>query len=442
MRIHILVLALFPLLAAHAAERPNIVYIISDDHDYEHLGFMGNAFVKTPTLDSLAGNGTIFTTAHLPMSRCHPTLASFLSGRNPHQSGIYYNFGSARLNPESSLPSLLQAAGYATYCEGKFWEGDPRAMGFTHGAGKTAKSFVRKGQSDLFKFIDENSGNKPMMIWWAPLLPHTPHNPPQKYLDAYDWQKMPMPDYMKGAGKETIQSWKKKERLSYAMEAWLDDGLAQLVKKLKAKDEFGSTLFVFVIDNGWCNGLPSKGSPFEKGVRTPVFFSWPGKIKSNQRLDNLISTNDIYPTILDYLDIPVPNSAAGKSLMPAIFGDAKYPFREILFGASYPAFATRDDERPARDIYALYARSDKWKYIYYLQDVRQVRNSKYFRIQSICTDYPEREAGEEDLFAIDNDPYELKDLANKEVHAELKTRLKAQVLSWWTRTGGEPLTLK
>ena len=73
-----------------AAEQPNVVYIISDDHDYEHLGFMGNAYVHTPTLDRLAQNGTVFTTAHLPMSRCHPTLASFLSGRWPHQTGIYY----------------------------------------------------------------------------------------------------------------------------------------------------------------------------------------------------------------------------------------------------------------------------------------------------------------------------------------------------------------
>ena len=141
--------AVFAIAArATAAERPNVVFIISDDHDFEHLGFMGNRTVHTPTLDRLAEAGTVFTHAHLPMSRCHPTLASFLSGRWPHQTGIYYNFGPRPLNPKNSLPSLLKKAGYATYVEGKYWEGDPRKMGFTHGKGKTAGTFVRKGQDE------------------------------------------------------------------------------------------------------------------------------------------------------------------------------------------------------------------------------------------------------------------------------------------------------
>ena len=97
------------------ARQPNFVFIISDDHDFEHLGFMGNRVVHTPTIDRLAETGTVFTHAHLPMSRCHPTLASFLSGRWPHQSGIYYNYGPRPLDPTGSLPRLLSSAGYATY---------------------------------------------------------------------------------------------------------------------------------------------------------------------------------------------------------------------------------------------------------------------------------------------------------------------------------------
>ena len=80
------------------AAQPNIVFIISDDHDNEHLGFMGNKSVHTPNLDRLANSGTVFSVAHLPMSRCHPTLASFLSGRWANQSGIYYNNGPKTLS--------------------------------------------------------------------------------------------------------------------------------------------------------------------------------------------------------------------------------------------------------------------------------------------------------------------------------------------------------
>jgi arylsulfatase A-like enzyme len=445
-RLLLFVLSLSLILgsSAFAAKQPkdepsrfNIVYIISDDHDFEHLGFMGNDFVHTPSLDELAAQGTVFTTAQLPMSRCHPTLASFLSGRWPHQSGIYYNYGEKQLDPKNSLPSLLRDAGYATYVEGKFWEGDPRAMGFTHGAGKTAKTFVRKGQDDLFAFIDEIDGKQPMFIWWAPLIPHTPHNAPKKYEDIYDWSKMPVPSYID----EATDSWKKKEEKSYAMEAWLDDGISQLIAKLKAAGQLENTLFAFVIDNGWCNGLPSKGTPFEKGTRTPVFFTLPGTVPGEQRINQLISTNDIYPTLLDYAGVKIPKTAAGRSLKPLIDGeDAETD--DAIYGAIYPAFATKGDNRPERDAYALTVRTPEWKYILFLQDVTQERSGKYFRIQSIETDFPTRSRGDEDLYDVKADPYERHNLATDPKQRERMDTLKAAALQWWSDTGGAPLPLE
>lgn len=437
------------VLAKEEAEkaRPNVVFIISDDHDNEHLGFMGNTFTHTPTLDSLARGGAVFTTAHLPMSRCHPTLASFLSGQWPHQSGVYYNYGPEPLPPQNSLANLLKHAGYATYADGKYWEGSPREMGFTHGPGKASQTFVRKGQDELFSFIDEVGGKQPFFVWWAPMIPHTPHNPPQKYSDLYDFSQMPVPEFVKAqgintagaGGKKNQKGWRKNEQLSYAMEAWLDDGVTQLVDKLKAIDQYENTLFVFVIDNGWCNGLVSKGSPFEKGVRTPIFFSWPGKIKPAQRFDGLVSTHELYPTILDYAGVEVPKTAAGHSLRNVIEGRSQDGFREALFGAIYPAFVTKGQATPQHDIYALYIRTPKWKYIYYLQDVVSQRNGDYFRIQSINTDFPTRKAGDEDLYAIDGDPYELTNLSGQAEQRALMDDLKAQCLKWWAATGGKPL---
>jgi len=430
------VLVVMPAGLATAAEQPNIVFIISDDHDNEHLGFMGHPLAHTPTLDRLAEAGTIFTCAHLPMSRCHPTLASFLSGRWPHQTGIYYNYGTKPLDPTDSLPNLLKSVGYATYVEGKYWEGDPREMGFTHGKGKTANSFVRKTQQDLFDFVDQVGGKQPMFIWWAPLIPHAPHNAPKKYEALIDEANISVPDWYKG----DVEAFRNKEFKSLAMEAWLDDGVAQLIAKLRANDLERETMFVFVIDNGWCNGLASKGSPFEKGVRTPIFVSWPGKVPSGQRHDDLVSTLDPYPTILDYAGATVPNSAAGRSLRPIIEGRPTET-REALFGAIYPAFVTKGDERPERDVYALYVRTKQWKYILYTQDVRQDRNGSYFRIQSILTDYPTRDQGDEDLYDLGADPHELTNLAAKPENRERLHQFKTQVLGWWQRTGGKPLAV-
>ena len=424
--------------SAHAlflAEQPNIVLIISDDHDNEHLGFMGNEAVHTPNLDRLARVGTVFTRAHLPMSRCHPTLASFLSGRWPHQTGVYSNFGTTRLDPTDSLPRLLRDVGYATYVEGKYWEGDPREMGFTHGKGQTANSFVRKGQADLFAFIDEVGGQAPMFIWWAPKIPHLPHDPPPEYSALFDKREILVPPWI---GEDRRQAFLQKEHLSLAMEAWLDDGIGKLEEKLREKGVYDDTLFVFVIDNGWCNGLVSKGSPFEKGVRTPVFFSWPAKIKGGQRFDALTSTLDIYPTILDYAGARTPDSAAGNNLRPIIDGTTTTN-RKRLFGAIYPAFVTETDERPERDIYALYLRDERWKYIFFVQDVVASRNADYFRIQSIETDYPTRRKGAQDLYELQTDPTEGTNLAAKPEHARRLAEMHKAVLAWWDETGGKPI---
>jgi arylsulfatase A-like enzyme len=135
------------------------------------------------------------------------------------------------------------------------------------------------------------------------------------------------------------------------MEAWLDDGLKELLEQLKQRSLFDNTMFVFVIDNGWCNGEVSKGSPFEKGVQTPIFVTWSGTLPAKQRRECLISTHDIYPTILEYAGVPVPDTASGRSLRPLIEGDLSNA-RNTLFGAVYPAFATQHDNRPERDIYA------------------------------------------------------------------------------------------
>ena len=101
------------------ALKPNIVLIISDDHDNQHLGFLGNRVVRTPNIDSLAKAGTVFNTCHLTATRCRPSLASLLSGRLPHQTGIYANYhksnnrGNQDIEGEKMLDPNLSPAQFA-----------------------------------------------------------------------------------------------------------------------------------------------------------------------------------------------------------------------------------------------------------------------------------------------------------------------------------------
>ena len=142
----------------------------------------------------------------------------------------------------------------------------------------------------------------------------------------------------------------------------------------------------------------------------------------------------------------LPACSSQESATPAAAaptaGEVPLVPRDALFGAIYPAFATKGDERPERDVYALYVRTEKWKYIYFLQDVVQQRNGDYFRIQSIETDYPARKAGDEDLYDLEDDPYEQNNLAGDPAQKKRLAQLREQVLTWWRATGGKPLTVR
>ncbi len=414
-------------------QRPNIVLIISDDQDYEHFGFIGHPFAKTPAMDALAASGCVLHRAHLPMSRCRATLASMLSGLYPHQSGIYYNHGLKKLKGNNSLPMLLRDAGYATFGSGKFWEGDAGALGFTHSKGNTSAHFVRSDQEDALHFLDEVGGKKPFFMWWAPKLPHTPHNAPQRFLDLYQPKLFSIPPWIRGGD----AFFRNMEHQLLASTSWLDEGIEELMEKLRSKKLTENTVVVFLIDNGWCNGLSSKGTAFEKGLQTPIIVSWPGHIPQGRHSNVLVSTLDLFPTLLSYAGINAPPEIPGRNLRGLIEGH-KEEGRKFLSGVIYPAVSTIDDEAPERDAYAIYTRDDRWKYIRYLKDVRSKENDGFFRIKSLLADFPERKAGDEDLYDLDNDPYELKNLAHLAEHRERKQEMEQMAYQWWQDTGGKP----
>lgn len=408
---------------------PNIVLLISDDQDYEHFGFLGHPLVRTPALDSLASQGTVFPRAYVP-PRCRPSLAVLLTGRWPHQSGITFNNGQAPLESEGSLPNRLAGAGYATFLGGKYWGRDYAAMGFQHPAERNA-DFVREGQNDLWAFFDEYAGKQPLFVWWAPSIPHTPHDPPNRHRRTYAKAPVEIPAWYRGKPGR----YRSAERLGYAMAAWLDEGVAQLLERLEAAGELENTLFLFLVDNGWANGLVSKGSAFEKGVRTPLIVSWPGRVPAGQVLEHLVDSVDVFPTVLDYAGLPIPEDLAGTSLRPLI-EEPELEGRHAIFGAVY--LQQREHGRPEEDAYALYASTPEWKYIVYLQDV----DGDEDKLTTGLLAAPfRRSRGDEDLFHLPDDPYELTNLAADEAHAERIEALRGELLAWWQESGGGPLDL-
>jgi len=419
-------------------ERPNIVLLVSDDQDWEHFGFLGHPLARTPTLDRLAEQGAVFTHGFVPMSRCRPAQASVLSGLWPHQSGVYYNVGADFIDPDTCIANKLAAAGYATIGEGKFWEVNPRMMGFGNAAILNYETFAREGQDHLFRWIDEHAGGeRPMFVWWAPMLPHVPHDPPAELLERFDPDAIEVPAWAVG----DAEAFRELEHVSLAMEAWLDDALGELVAKLESVGEYENTLFCFLVDNGYSNGLPSKGTAFDKGLRTPFVITWPGGLAGGQRHGELVSTVDLYTTLLDFAGAEIPAEAPGRSLRPLLEGrPGDFTPREALYGAVYLQSPAELESDPARDAYALWARDGRYKYVWYLRDVRE-SDDEIFKIQANAARYPERNRGDEDLYDLESDPYELRNLADRPEHAARLDRMRQDVLDWWRESGGGELDL-
>lgn len=199
---------LFPLVAD--AKKPNVVFILSDDQAWTDYGFMGHEEIRTPHLDKLAARSLVFERGYVAAPLCRPSLASMGTGLFPFEHGVVANDVNGGQNRAAfdipvreafhkhpSFIKLLTSNGYLAHQSGKWWEGSWKDGGFsdgmTHGDpkkggrhGDAGLAIGRKGLEPIRKFIDEAVGKeKPFLLWYAPFLPHTPHNPPDRILSKY-----------------------------------------------------------------------------------------------------------------------------------------------------------------------------------------------------------------------------------------------------------------
>ena len=250
---------------ATAAElRPNIVLIVSDDEGWTDYGFMGHAHIKTPHLDQLADRSVLFERGYVAAPLCRPSLASMITGLYPFTHRITGNDVDGRNNREAldqplraafhTLPSFvreLTANGYLAHQSGKWWEGSFEDGGFTHGMtrggrhGDTGLTIGRTGMSPVTEFIDTaSSEKKPFLVWYAPFLPHTPHNPPQRLLDKY----------IRPNRAEDVAKY-------YAMCEWFDETCGELLDHLDRRGLRENTVVIYISDNGWAARSTNAADP-------------------------------------------------------------------------------------------------------------------------------------------------------------------------------------
>ncbi|TWU51728.1 sulfatase family protein [Rubripirellula reticaptiva] len=333
------VVVLFTSSWVHA-DRPNVVFLLSDDQGWDDYGFMGHPHLQTPNLDQLANAGLSYERGYVTAPLCRPSLASLVTGLYPHQSGIRGNdpllpegvsrsvakdkpvsiaMRNRMTAPMLELPSfvkLLKQNGYATLQTGKWWEGNPLDHGFTdamtHGdharGGRHGDVGLKVGRSTMqpiYDFVDKADANdQPFFIWYGVFLPHSPHDAPDRLFNKY---KDIAPD------EPTARYW--------ANIDWLDEGCGQIVDYLKQKNQYKNTIFVFTCDNGWVQdpsrknaSIRSKREPVEAGIRTPMFITQEGKVAPLRDQETLASNIDIATTILRACDIEPPSVMEGLDL--------------------------------------------------------------------------------------------------------------------------------
>lgn len=414
---------------AVAADKPNIVFIISDDQSWTDYGFMGHEHIETPAIDKLARQSLTFTRGYVPDSLCRPSLATMITGLYPHQHKIVGNDPPGKRGPDKvpgpeylkrrieytkhitrvpTLPRMLRKHGYVSHQSGKWWEGSYQNGGFTHGMthgdrtkggrhGDLGLKIGRDGMKPVFDFIDmAQREDKPFFIWYAPFLPHTPHNPPADLLEKYKKVAPTVP---------IAKYW--------AMCEWFDQTCGQLLDRLDEKGLSENTLVVYVCDNGWINEAnasryapKSKRSQYDGGTRTPIMFRWLGKVEPKMDKTNLCSSIDMVPTVLAALGIEKTPAMEGLNMLDAEAVTA----RKTIYGEILEHdIVHMSDPGP----------SLKWRWI--------IEGD-----WKLILPYTERAAMKDspvELYNITEDPHEQNVLTGKNVDKMIELREKLD--AWW-----------
>ena len=433
-------LSLTPLTAISASDTPpNIVLIISDDQAWTDYGFMGHEHIQTPHLDKLASESVLFRRGYVPTALCRPSLLSLATGHYAHTHGVtgndpspkYAERGSELYNQRratlisyidqfDTLPELLGERGYLSHQSGKWWEGNHKRGGFTHGMtrgfpqpggrhGDDGLKIGREGMKPIEDFVKTATDQeKPFFIWYGVFLPHTPHNPPARFFNKYK-DKVASPHVAR----------------YYAMCEWFDETCGELIGIIDDHGVRENTLIVYVTDNGWIQNPDrgryaprSKQTPYEGGVRTPIMFNWPGTLDPADRSE-LVSSIDLVPTMLAAAGARMPGPLPGLNLMPNIKDGIKIGRSHIL-GEGF-AHDIADVQKPEASLLYRWTIEGKWKLLL-------TYDGEVNRYQ---TTHPRTEKRPQ-LFDLLADPFEKENLAAD--HPEVVSRLVGRINDWYPVT--------
>jgi N-sulfoglucosamine sulfohydrolase len=425
--------------AGQAAPR-NVVLIISDDQGRE-LGAYGSKDVRTPNLDALAADGTLFTHAFATVSSCSPSRSVIFSGLYSHSNGMYglaHDVHNQHLLPTvRTLPQLLKEAGYKTALVGKKHILPPEALPFD-----AELAPEQPGNRDVSYMIDEArrfiqaSAENPFLLV---IGFSDPHRAAENFGNTRTWPKVSRERY--NAAQLTLPGYlpdtpevRRDLAQYYEAVSRLDSGVGLLVAALRASGHLDDTLIIFMSDNG--AAFPgAKTTLYDAGIRLPLIVRAPDQSKHGVRNQAMVSWIDILPTILEWTGTRANPGYAlpGRSLVPmlaqaddnsrnAIF--ASHSFHEINQYYPMRAVRTRQYKYIANLAFQLpypiagdIASSPSWQVISSKPALGLGKRTLQHFVQR----------PNEELYDLSSDPDEIHNLASDPRHREALEQLRRQL---------------
>ena len=436
-----------------AQDRPNIVFVITDDQRWDQLSYTGHPVLKTPNIDRIAQEGASFNNFFVATPLCSPSRASFLTGLYPHAHRVFNNdkLGIDVISHTlMTFPRQLREQGYETAYIGKWHMGldDSRRPGFDSwisfkGQGiyidgvindNGTRRQLRGNMTDYLnrravEFVNQTH-DMPFCLYLGHKAVHNPFLPSKRHEELYsDYEfQVPPPNEadlvgkpvltrdrprldrlkLEGIGPEPAEPRRGRGRDPQSIVrdqlrclAAVDEGVGQLLAALERTGELDNTIFIYTSDNGFFMGehgsFNGKRMPYDEALRVPFFIRYPKLISPGSNRDELILNIDVAPTLLDLAGMESVIPMHGESFVP-LLQDNNASWRKAFLAEYYlEKVAAKTPTWKA-------VRTDRWKYIHYL--IADNQGDPY---------------GYDELYDLEADPNELKNLVN---HPEHKTRLK------------------
>ena len=456
------------LVAAAAAppeRRPNILFCIADDHSHPHTGAYGCRFTRTPAFDRVARQGVLFRHAFVSTPSCCPSRGSVLAGQD------FYRLRDASMNHTiwpGGIPlytDLLAQAGYHGGYTGKGWgpgnwkvsgrSFSPAGPEYNHARLTAPGKYISNIDyaANFRAFLARRPREAPFCFWAGFLEPHREYEPGIGLRHGKRLEDMQVPGFLPDS--REVRS----DLADYAFEIeWYDRQLGALLKILEDRGELDNTLVVVTADNG----MPfprAKANLYDYGARMPLAIRWGSRVKPGRVIDDFVSFPDLAPTFLEAAGLAAPAAMTGRSLLPLLWGQAGPRRDQAVFGierhfpgsrsggAGYPCRAIRTKDHlyirnltpdrypagdrpgpawPAGDPVGGFGDTDGGPAKTFLWENRD-QYPELFRLSF------ERRPAEE-LYAMAEDPYSLKNLAADTRYAAVKEGLAARLESHLERT--------